>query len=423
MLNIVEFPNIGDSIVEATIIKIRVAIGQRVQADEPLLDYAADKADGEISTNFEGVVTEIFVKKDEFVPIGAKLLAIETEAVGESLERQLSASTTSAIPEPLFDPPVLKEEKQPESLKSDVYKNANLALLPKIASPVAKRIAKDLKLDIKEVIDSVTETRRITKNDVHDFVVKRLESPAKLGFAHPTLPDFSKFGKVIEVPLDATGKAISMHLTQVWTTVPHAWMMEQADITELDRHRLEAKTQITNLSWTAIYIKALVAVLKRFPNCNASLDITGKRIILKKHYHIGVAVDTPKGLFVPAVLDADRKSLKEIADNLADFSERSKVGKGFSQEELEAHSFTLSNVGMFGSTGIMPIVHSPDSAILGVTAAKRMVVWDDAIQQPVPRLMLPITLGFDHRVVNGAEASQFLVALKKLLEGPVLNIF
>ena len=223
--------------------------------------------------------------------------------------------------------------------------------------------------------------------------------------------------------MNSIGKSTAKHLSQIWTTVPHAWMLEKADITDLERHRQEAKQSFANLSWTAIYVKAVVGVLKQFPRCNASFDILGERVILKKHYHIGVAVDTPKGLLVPVVREADRKSLAEIAAELDGFAKRAKdESTGFSQQELTGHTFSISNVGMFGSTGILPIVHAPDSAILGLTSAKKEVVWDEITLQAIPRLMLPMTLGFDHRVVNGAEASKFLAALKKAMEGPILNL-
>jgi pyruvate dehydrogenase E2 component (dihydrolipoamide acetyltransferase) len=402
-----------------TINKIFVHPGQSVSIDQDLLEVMTTKITTVIPSQHEGIVEEIFVKPDqEDIPQGFLLLTLREQAMGdigkpmaqpENMALATSRDTAEKTP---AEKPASAPETRPPS--------APVQRSPLPVSPLAQALAEAWGIDI-DSLDIPPDTLRVTKKFLE--AVKQRWPMQQEAIVPVSLPDFSRFGKIEEKPLDAAGKALAGHLAQVWTTVPHAWMMEKADITDLDRHRLEAKAQITNLSWTAIYIKAVVGALKQFPNCNASFDITGKRIILKKHYHIGVAVDTPKGLFVPAVMDADRKSLSEIAGELVDFSTRSKDGKGFSREELESHSFTISNVGMFGSTGILPIVHAPDSAILGLTAARKELLWDEKTQQPAPRLLLPMTLGFDHRVVNGAEASQFLAVLKRLLEGPVLNVF
>lgn len=386
-------PTLGEGITEATVTKIWVQKGQKVSAEEPLIDLSSGKVDSDVKLDFGGTITEIFVAENDVVLIGAPLLSIETELIADD-----------ALPPKLADATAFEfSTKKP--------------------SKVAQLVAKDLGVEINDVIKAVPEDRRVLKKDVANFVKSRIQTTFSANIAPTPLPDFSIFGAIETVPLSGIGKSTAKHLSQIWASVPHAWMLEKADITDLERHRQEAKQSLANLSWTAIYVKTVVGVLKQFPRCNASFDAAGDRIILKKYYHIGVAVDTPKGLVVPVVRDADRKSLAEIAAELEGFAKRAKdESTGFSQQDLTGHTFSISNVGMFGSTGILPIVHAPDSAILGLTSAKKEVVWDETTLQAIPRLMLPMTLGFDHRVVNGAEASKFLATLKKVIEGPVLNL-
>lgn len=422
MLQLITLPEQGESVLEVNILNIHVLVGQKIATGEPLLEFATDKVDTEFPSDVDGTVVEIFVKKGQVVPIGAKLLSIEMEAMAETAVEKNQASPVVAVPVSPTETELWKQKKT-AALIAQTFTNTEGSA--KKISPVAKKVAKAFDLDLGEVMGSVLEERRITKKDVDNFIKKRLQTaPNAVPFTPKPLEDFSKFGKIEFEDLNPIDKATARHLAQVWATVPHAWMMEKADITKLHRHRLEAKTQLTNLSWTALYIKTVVGVLKQFPRCNASFDATVERIVFKKYYHIGVAVDTPKGLVVAVVYDADRKSLMEIAADLEGFSKKAKSeGKGFTSVDFEGHSFTVSNVGMFGSTGILPIVHAPDSAILGLTAAKKEIVWDEITQQPVARLLLPMTLGFDHRIVNGAEASQFLALLRERLEGPVLGLF
>jgi pyruvate dehydrogenase E2 component (dihydrolipoamide acetyltransferase) len=288
------------------------------------------------------------------------------------------------------------------------------------ASPAVRMVARQLGVDLERVRGSGRKGR-ILKEDVQAWVKKRLTEPAAGaggGVAVPEMPivDFSRFGEIERQPLDRIQRISGPHLHRSWLNVPHVTQHDEADVTELEAfrqaHKAEAKEQGFNLTPLVFVMKAVVRALREFPAVNSSLDPDGQSLILKKYYHLGVAVDTTGGLVVPVVRDVDQKGLFDLAGELAEISARTREGK-LKPEELRGASFTISSLGSIGGTFFTPIVNAPEVAILGVSRSRMQPVWVDGAF--VPRLMLPLSLSYDHRVVDGAMAVRFTTFLCSVL--------
>jgi pyruvate dehydrogenase E2 component (dihydrolipoamide acetyltransferase) len=292
------------------------------------------------------------------------------------------------------------------------------------ASPAIRRFARELGADVAK-IKGTGPKGRILKEDVQNYIKARLQAPppaaapsAGIGFNLPEAPqiDFSKFGPIETKPLSRIKKLSGANLHRNWISIPHVTLNEEADITDLEAFRVslkaEADKQKIRVTPLPFFIKAAVAALKAYPSFNASLSANGEELILKNYYHIGVAIDTPDGLVVPPVRDADRKSIFELARELGEMGEKAR-GKKLKATELQGGTFTISSLGSIGSVNFTPIINAPEVAILGVSKAQMKPVWKDG--QFVPRLILPFSLSFDHRVIDGAEAAKFCAYLAQLL--------
>ena len=292
-------------------------------------------------------------------------------------------------------------------------------------SPLARKRAKEFGVNLSD-IRPAEGASRLSYKDVVDFVKKKLDTGggSSMGggnMPRRPLPDFSKFGETERKALSNVGVKTSEAMSYSTNTIPHAYISEKADITRLEALRQQYKEQVKtaggSLTMTAILTKAVAILLRRMPQFNSSIDVETNEIIYKKYINIGIAVDTPAGLYVPNIKHADQKSLTEISIDLTDIGTRTKSGK-ITLNDITGGTFTISNIGGIGGTNMHSIVNWPEVAILSIVAAQMEPVWNETIKTFEPRLMMPMTIGWDHRVINGGDVARFMVALKQILEEP-----
>jgi pyruvate dehydrogenase E2 component (dihydrolipoamide acetyltransferase) len=417
-------PDIGTTN-DVEVIEVLVAPGDKIAKDTSLITLESDKASMEIPSPLEGTVKDIKLKVGDKVSQGKVILTINTE-------QKQSATKTTAAKQPESQPTAAKVEKSTTTKSEQDKKNIVEAKVPDIgtaakvdtepatdvhAGPGVRRLARELGVDIHN-ISGTGEKNRVTYDDIHTHV-KNLISGKTPSTNIPVMPaiDFSKFGDTETTPLSKIKRLTGINLHRSWVTVPHVTQFDEADITELEEFRNATKAQAEKqgfkLTPIVFIMKAVVACLKKFPTFNSSLDATGENLILKKYFHLGVAVDTPNGLVVPVIHDVDKKGMFELADELAKLSKKAR-DKGLMPADMQGSCFTISSLGGIGGTAFTPIVNMPDVAILGVSKAIIKPVYQD--KQFVPRLMLPLSLSYDHRVIDGAEAARFTTTLAKLLE-------
>lgn len=406
-------PDLGN-VANAEIIDIAVKPGDKVQAEDALITLESDKASMDIPAPFAGMVKELKVKKGDKVSTGKLILTMETDATGTektkpSSEKQESkpapAQTTPKEPSKdtiKSEKPVASAEIDDEDDESDVH-----------AGPGVRRLAREFGIDFSR-IKGTGPKGRILKEDLQGYVKSALAGGAATGSGLPTAPtvDFAQFGAVEAKPLSRIKRLTATNLHRNWLLVPHVTQFDEADITELETFRkaqqAEAEKQKIKLTPLVFIMKAVVTALKAFPNFNASLAPNGEELILKKYFHIGVAVDTPEGLVVPVIRDVDKKGLFELAKELGEVSAKARA-KNLTPNDMQGSSFTISSLGGIGGTAFTPIVNLPDVAILGVSKAAMKPVYQEG--HFIPRLMLPLSLSYDHRVIDGAEGARFIVHL------------
>jgi len=425
----VTVPDIGD-IDKVQVVEVLVSAGDRVGKDDSLVSLESDKATMDVPSPFAGTSREGKVKSGDQVGEGDLLLVLDREEAAapepqpkpeaESAAAGSDVSEGSAPVPPPAAPQAAQESSAAEPPRAEAGHGgpAPLDEFPgsrAYASPAVRMLARELGVDLERVQGSGRKGR-ILKEDVQTWVKKRLTEPAGAGggFSLPEMPviDFSRFGEIERKPLARIQRISGPNLHRSWLHVPHVTQHDEADITELEAfrraHKDEAKAQGFSLTPLAFVMKAVVRALAEFPALNSSLDPDGEHLILKKYYHLGVAVDTPGGLVVPVVRDVDHKGVFDLARELADVSSRTREGK-LKPEELRGASFTLSSLGSIGGTFFTPIVNTPEVAILGISRSRMQPVWADGEFRP--RLMLPISLSYDHRVVDGAMAVRFTTYL------------
>ncbi|MGB5200983.1 MAG: dihydrolipoyllysine-residue acetyltransferase [Sedimenticolaceae bacterium] len=407
-------------------IELLVSPGDRVEAEQSLITLESDKATMEIPAPFAGVVKSLAVVIGDKVNRGDRIAELETVGgppVSAAPETAQAAVTEAVQPAVASRPP---GEKQPSrrpiaTLPSDAQRSKPHA------SPGVRRFARELGVDLYRVSGSGTKGR-ITKEDVQGFVKRSLAegaaalTPAGGGtgaLALPGMPevDFSKFGEVEEQPLGRIKKLSGAHLHRSWLNVPHVTQFDEADITELEAFRkankdAAAKAEV-KLTFMPFLMKAVCKALAEFPQFNSALSPDGERLILKKYVHIGVAVDTPNGLVVPVVRDVDRKGIFDLAADLGEVSAKARAGK-LAPADMQGGCLSISSLGGIGGTQFAPIVNAPEVAILGISRAAMQPKWDG--QAFAPRLIMPFSLSYDHRVIDGAEGVRFTTYLGLLLE-------
>ncbi len=433
----VEVPDIGD-FADVPVIEILVSPGDAVDADDPLLTLESDKATMDVPAPFAGTVRELQVSVGDKVSQGTPLLTLEPAGDGRAdtgakaaaaasdgapSEAAAPAAVGSALEaEPPAGPPQAEPAQAATPAEPAQAPAAGDGTGPIYASPSVRRLARERGVDLSPV-SGTGRKGRITKDDV-ERALRGEPAPAPgtavagLDLAPWPTPDFAKQGPIERVERSRIQKISGPNLARNWVMIPHVTHNDEADITELEawRKQLNAEQERSpepvKVTMVAFLVVASVATLKEFPTFNSSLD--GDDLVLKRYYNIGFAADTPGGLVVPVIKDGDKKGLVEIAAELTELSGKARAGK-LSPTDMQGSTFTISSLGGIGGTSFTPIVNAPEVAILGATRSAMKPVWNSKDEKFVPRLMLPLSLSYDHRVIDGAAAARFMVHLVKVL--------
>jgi pyruvate dehydrogenase E2 component (dihydrolipoamide acetyltransferase) len=419
--NEIKVPDIGD-FKDIPVIEVHVAVGDTVKADDPLITLESDKATMDVPAPQDGTVGELLVKIGDKVSEGTPIMRLK-DGAGASPEAPPDGAPVVAQQVAQQDP-VAQPRQQPAPPPAQ-SPGATSDFSGVHASPSVRRLARELGVDLTK-LKGTGEKSRITLEDVRGFLKGPAQAPAAAaapagGMGIPEIPaqDFSKFGPVEKKPLARIKRISGPFLHRAWLNIPHVTHGDEADITEIEQYRKELDTQAKGekkpyrVSLLPFLMKASVSALKAFPDFNSSLGPEKDALIVKKYYNIGIAVDTPEGLVVPVIKDVDRKGIVELSRELGDTSAKARDGK-LAPAEMQGGCFTISSLGGIGGTTFTPIVNAPEVAILGVVRSKMAPVWDGKEFQP--RLMLPLFISYDHRVIDGALAARFARHLCTVLE-------
>jgi pyruvate dehydrogenase E2 component (dihydrolipoamide acetyltransferase) len=474
-------PELGENITAGDVVRVLVSPGDSVAKDQPVLELETDKATIEVPSSVAGTVKDVRVKQGERIKVGQVVLTVEDGAGGQAPKETAAAkdATSSGGARPQPQPEGALEEgglsqkapgqpeaagsgrsseaskvaddkkddgraEQPEAQQADtaagskpkrgeVVDISRGARAPQVAAasaepsepqgpavpaaPSVRRVARELGVDIRSVTGT-GPAGRISAEDVQAFVRNALAGGGA-GAASAPLPDFTKWGDVERKPMSNIRRKTAEHLSRAWNLIPHVTQHDKADITALEELRKKYAPQAEKaggkLTMTAIALKIAATALQRFPQFNASADMARNEIVYRKSVHVGVAVDTPRGLLVPVIRDVDRKGIIELASELAKASEKARGGK-LSLEEMQGGGFTITNLGGIGGTSFTPIVNWPEVAILGISRGTHEPVYNG--QSFEPRLMLPLSLSYDHRVIDGADAARFVRWVAEAFEQP-----
>jgi pyruvate dehydrogenase E2 component (dihydrolipoamide acetyltransferase) len=416
----VKVPDIGD-FKDVPIVEVHVKPGDTVNADDPLITLESDKASMEVPAPTGGRVREVKVNVGDRVSEGTPIVTLESTSEGAITPPPSLVEQQEPEPRPAVPPPVAPDA--PAAAGSGASVDGAAPGTDQVhASPSVRRLARELGVDLRQ-IRGTGEKGRITKDDVKTFLrgpaALAAPAPAAAAAGIPEIPaqDFSKFGPIESRPLSRIKRISGPHLQRAWLNVPHVTQHDEADITELDAYRkqldAEARDKGYRVTLLAFLMTAAVSALKEFPEFNSSLSPDKTSLILKRYYHLGVAVDTPEGLVVPVIRDVDRKGITELSKELAAVSKKARDGK-LTPSDLQGASFTISSLGGIGGTAFTPIVNAPEVAILGVVRSKMAPVWNG--EAFMPRLLLPVSVSYDHRVIDGALAARFTRYICHLIE-------
>ena len=403
MIKDILLPDLGEGIEGAEVSEVAVAPGDTITAEDTILVLESDKASMEIPAEVNGTVTEIAVAAGDEVKTGQILIKIE-----------ISDSTDAIMEEP-----VLSEETDQIATSPEKEKPPEVTLYPVIedtsstekvfASPGVRRLARELGINL-QIIKGSGPKRRVTKDDLNGYIKLQMAMSAGSIPAPQPVIDFSQWGDVEVQKLTKIKRITGERLQQAWQLIPHVTQFDAADITDLDALRKEVKKagaeKDIKVTFLPFLMKALSVVLKEMPEFNSSLDHNNENLVLKNYYHLGVAVDTPRGLTVPVVRDVDQKSVFELSDELMDLSSRAR-DKKLKPNELKGGTFTISSLGGIGGTGFSPIVNPPEVAIMGVSRSAWKEVYDKVSREFVAKFIMPFSLSYDHRVIDGAAAAAF----------------
>lgn len=421
----ISLPDIGD-FESVDVIEILVVPGDEIKADDPLITLESDKATMDVPAQFGGIVREVTVKVGDKVTQGAVIALVDAESGSAAATPEQPISVQTPAPDRIATDSTGPQTAQaghrsPPSLPPPVERSGDA--LPH-ASPAARRFARELGADLRTVRGSGPKGR-ILKQDIQNHVKSALSgTPAQTANSAPTsgIPaalqiDYSRWGEIDVQPLSRIQKRSGPHLHRAWLNIPHVTHFDDADITELEafRQSLNADTREPTASITplAFTLRALAGAVRQFPKFNSSLAEDGEHLVFRKYCNIGIAVDTADGLIVPVIRDVPVKGLIQLATEMKELSRKARSG-ALAPEDLQAGCITVSNLGSIGGVAFTPIINSPEVAILGVARARMTPVWDG--QDFRPRLMLPLSLSYDHRVIDGAEAARFTVLIRELLE-------
>jgi pyruvate dehydrogenase E2 component (dihydrolipoyllysine-residue acetyltransferase) len=422
----VTLPELGENINSASVLSVLVSKGDSVKKDQGIIEIETDKATVEVPSPYEGKVTEVSVKEGDKAKVGQVILRIETSQSEheETPKAKTEETSKNAEPAETHEEKVTEHaEGQRESIQPSEMDNQPPIIKGSApAAPSVRRIARELGVDINKV-QGTGPGGRISMEDIKAYVKKLNETRGAgggLGVQQEALPNFSKFGEVERKPMSGIRSKTAEHLSYAWVSAPRVTQFDKADITELEKVRKsfnpKAEKAGGKITVTSILLKIISSALKVFPQFNSSIDMEKKEIIYKKYFHIGIAVDTEHGLIVPVIKNVDNKNIIELSVELNTIAEKARIRK-VSPEELQGGCFTITNLGGIGGTSFTPIINSPEVAILGVSRGSYEPVYQNG--SFVPRLMLPLSLSYDHRIIDGADAARFLRWVCEALEQPM----
>ena len=461
-----KLPEVGEGIESGTVVSVLVSPGDRIEVDQAVLELETDKAVVEVPSSVAGVVEDVAVEEGQELAIGSTVLTVgegggagtaaaEGDPGQEADEAGKGAGAEEpAAEEPAAEEPAVKEEAAPEAPATEARAaeappspppgedrprgagaasapaaeaNEDGGLIP--AAPSVRRLARELGVDLRAVQGSGI-LGRISAEDVRAFAeggapraAAPQAGPSAPAQAAPTLPDFTQWGEVERVAMSGVRKATVRTMATAWSTVPMVTHFDKADATDFEalrqRHKKDAEAMGAKLTPTAMLIKVVAAALRKFPDFNASIDTDAQEIVYKRYVNVGVAVDTDHGLLVPVVKNADRKNMLELAAELGELAQKARDRK-LSPDDMKGGNFSVSNLGGIGGTGFTPIVNPPDVAILGVSRGSMEPVWDAEAETFVPRMTMPLSVTYDHRLIDGASAARFLRWVCRAVENPFL---
>jgi pyruvate dehydrogenase E2 component (dihydrolipoamide acetyltransferase) len=421
MANEIKLPELAEGFKQGQVVEVKVAPGEVVKKDQTMLVVDAEKATLDAVAPVAGKVTQLLVKVGDEIKLNQTFCVIEPAAAnGDSAPTLKSAAPKTESAQAaarVEEPPTRLPPAQSIPAAPPILPRTQPAALPGgliAAGPATRRIARELNVDLQRVAGS-GRGGRITQEDVKAYM-RGLAGGGFVGGARgtaPPLPEFERFGAIERQPLTNVRRKTADHMALAWSQIPHVTQHDEADVTDLDVFRRAQKGPGPKLTMTVFALKAAAIALKQFTQFNSSLDLPNGHLILKRYYHIGVAVDTERGLLVPVLRDVDRKSVNELAQELLEAAEKARQGK----VEMSGGTFTITNLGGIGGTGFTPIINYPEVAILGMSRARLQPVIKDGAM--TPRLMLPLSLSYDHRVIDGADAARFTRRIAELLEQPL----
>jgi pyruvate dehydrogenase E2 component (dihydrolipoamide acetyltransferase) len=452
----IKLPQLGENLPGGDVLDVKVAAGDTVTAGQTLLEVEAEKSTVEVPSPLAGRVQQILVKKGQPITVGQTLAVVEESGPA-------AAQTAKAVPQkPNGEPAApaavrVKEQKVPgdghpaekpkppedflapvpsaesaapktprasaprpvpaEPVEPRGEEQTEKRLVP--AGPATRRLARELGVDLSQV-HGTAPGGRVSQEDVQAYVRELASGRGRSGGAGPPpLPDFSRWGEIERQPLDGIRRKTAEQMSLAWSQIPHVTQHDVADITELEAFRKEREGRGPKLTVTAFALKAAAIALEQFPQFNASLDLQNNQLIVKRYCHIGVAVDTERGLLVPVLRDVDKKSIQQLAGEVIEVAERARQKK-LQADEMRGGTFTITNLGGIGGTGFSPIINYPEVAILGMSRGRLQPVVHGG--QISPRLMLPLSLSYDHRVIDGANAARFCRRIAEMLETPLVML-
>jgi len=444
-----KLPELGENVESGTIVNVLVSEGDTVDKDQPILEIETDKAVVEIPSPYAGTVKSLKVSAGQKVSVGQVIFVVEEGDGGNG--KQVEAEAEEAPKKKEEKPPAREEKPKPEPAKVEASKaedgddnggkRPNLQLLepagkavrrsgPVVAAPSVRRMAREMGVDLNKV-PTADPSGRVTVEDIRNFAQAGRRATANSGTAasaaaapapaEGTSVGEDKWGSVLREPMSGIRRKTAAFMTECWSTIPHVTHHDKADITSIEalrkKHGRKIEAAGGKLTVTSFIVKLLASALQRFPKFNASIDLDAEELVYRQYYHIGVAVDTEHGLLVPVLRDADRLSVADISTMLPEMAKKARDRK-LALEDMQGGTFTVSNLGGFGGNGFTPIISAPQVAILGVSRASIEPVYTDGVL--APRLMLPLSLSYDHRVIDGADAARFLRWFAEALEQPWL---
>lgn len=455
---LVLLPDLGEDIEEADVLQIYVSVGDVVALEQPIAEIETEKATIDLPSSVAGTVTELHVKPGDTIKPGDPVLSVDLSAAAspsppetasqpaEQQEEQLAphaqqveSTPAIAIPEAQQSEPSPAQQSEngsnvpaerapeppPPTAAPAPLVDGDLDAPPVFASPSVRRFAREIGVDIRSV-RGAGPGGRIDLDDIKRHA-RETPDPAPVSghsaLSPGPLPDFSEFGAVERVPLSRLRRTIKRNMAIAWHEVPHVTLFHTADVTELEQVRRDYRDRAEEaggrLTITAILLKITAAALLAHPHVNSSLDVESDELVLKKYVHLGVAVDTPRGLVVPVIRDVDQKNIIEISVELTEISERARSGD-LGLQDFRGSSFTVTNLGGMGTGHFTPIIHHPNTAILGIGRAERRPVWSEMLDTWEPRSILPLSFTFDHRVMDGADGARFMTWIADVIRQPLV---